>query len=83
MTTATAPATIRAAFEFAIHASSFAVDYDDRAGERRSATFSGSDAYARAERGVRTLRSQCATRIVVTGYFATGEEIATLADNVD
>lgn len=80
MTTTTKPATLTEAFEHATLATAYVLDYTDRAGERRSASFTGSDAFARAKRAVAELRGRNASRITVTGTWATGDETAELAD---
>jgi hypothetical protein len=80
MTTTTKPNTLSAAFEFATSASAYVIDYTDRAGERHGVAFTGSDVFARAKRAIVVLRGRHATRITVTGTWATGEETAELAD---
>ena len=76
----TMPRTLTDAFESATLASAYVIDYTDRAGERRSASFTGDDAFRRAKGALSALRDRRATSITVTGTWATGEESATLAD---
>lgn len=79
--TTTAPRTISDAFPLATLASVIDLDYTDSQGERRHAGYSGADAFARAKRGLESIRSLGAKSITVTGTWATGQESATLADD--
>ena len=74
------PKTIRQAIPGALWATSFVLDYTDRSGERQSAHYSGDSAFARAAKGLQTLREQHATALTVTARFANGEETATPDD---
>jgi hypothetical protein len=78
MTTAAAsPRTIRDASPLAIFASVIDLDYTDSQGERRHAGYSGSDAFARAKRGLESIRGLGARSITVT--LAWGHDCASVA----
>jgi hypothetical protein len=77
----TTPIRISEAFAHYLFVTSYAIDYTDRAGERASVHYSGDGVFARASRGLATLREQHATGFVVTATFGDGtEETVALAD---
>lgn len=76
----TTPKTLTEAFPNALFATSIALDYTDRAGERQSAHYSGDGAFQRAAKGLRTLRERHATAVTVTAWWGGDERTATLAD---
>ena len=75
----TQPTRISEAFAHYLFATSYVIDYTDRAGERCSAHYSGDDVFRRASRGLATLREQRATAFTVTATFSDSEETVTLS----
>jgi hypothetical protein len=75
----TTPIRISEAFAHYLFATSYVIDYTDRAGDRASVHYSGDDVFRRAAQGLAKLREQGATAFTVTATFADGEETVTLA----